>query len=55
MALYANIVGFDIVETGRIDNIRARRPSGVLAPWAVTLFASHIPFCDCLRTNVVVD
>ena len=55
VALNANIVGFDVIKSCRIDNIGARRLSGVPASGAVTSFAPHVPFGDGLGADIEVD
>src|SRR5215470_1322266 len=55
VALNANIVASDVVESRWINNICPRRLSGVHASGAVTSFASHIPFGDGFRADIEVD
>ena len=55
VALNAHVVGLNIIEPRRIDDIFMRRFGDVGRSGAVALFASHIPFCNSSCLNVVVD
>src|SRR6516162_8058537 len=44
VTLDADVVRANVVQTDRVHDVRARRPSDVITSRAVTSFASHIPF-----------
>src|SRR3954451_451710 len=54
MALYADVIRLHEIKAGRIDDIGARRLSGVRRSGTVTLLASHIPLSDGPGPDVIV-
>ena len=54
MTLDARVIGMDIVEAARIEDIVARRAGDVCAAGSVALFAADIPFADGFGRDVVV-
>src|SRR3954471_11183284 len=55
MALHADIVATDRIQTIRVDDILLRRVGYVLAAWTMAFFATDIPFGHLTRGEVVVN
>ena len=50
----ANIVGRNVAFAGRINDVGTGRMLHMFAPRPVTLFATHIPFCHRLGSDVII-
>ena len=54
MALDAGVIGLNVIQARRIDDVGSRGSGDVIASGAVALFAAHVPLRDGLGLGIVV-